>query len=453
LQLEVIGVMSRSVVSDLEAAPVSDQTLDQVPSQGSDEDPDPQNPHNLRHPNHPHLTEHPLVSAIVPAYNAQRTLSATLQSLVGQSYPHLEIIVTDDGSNDQTVQLVRQWMHNDSRIRLLQQANAGVGAARNLAIRHSRGSFIAPVDADDICYPEKIARLLDALQKAGDHTGLAYSWSAIIDSEDRIKGAAWRNEFEGPVYDYLFPSNFIGNASASLIRKSCFERVGLYNTHLFAMNAQGCEDFDMFLRISEHFEFKLVRAYLTGYRKAGSGMSTLHRKMERSKLLVYQDQKARHPWIPDIVFHWALAYYMLWLSRIAAENGCLSDALRYLVKAAYHDPKLLQNPDYIRMLPGHMRRCTRKKMGARALHGGFSIGDLENAHGRLGIKTSLGKLKEERRESAARVLRQARMEHGRFHPNAPSIGFGDPPGDPPVGPFGEQGARPASVLRRGSNRA
>jgi len=152
-----------------------------------------------RHPSHPHLTEHPLVSAIVPAYNAQRTISATLQSLVGQSYPHLEIIVTDDGSSDQTVQLVCQWMRNDS-----------------------------------------------------------------------------------------------------LIRKHCFERAGLYNTPLFAMNAQGCEDFDMFLRISEHFEFKLVRAYLTGYRKAGSGMSSLHRKMERSKLLVYQDQKARHPWIPDI---------------------------------------------------------------------------------------------------------------------------------------------------------
>ena len=120
--------MSRSVVSDFEAAQVPaqvpDQVLDQVPAQvpdqvldqvpdqgpaqvpaqGSDEGPHHHNYHN--HHNQIGLTEHPLVSAIIPAYNAQGTISATLQSLVGQSYPHLEIIVTDDGSTDRTVQIV-----------------------------------------------------------------------------------------------------------------------------------------------------------------------------------------------------------------------------------------------------------------------------------------------------------------------------------------------------------
>jgi hypothetical protein len=161
--------------------------------------------------------------------------------------------------------------------------------------------------------------------------------------------------------------------------------------------------------------------------------------------------------------YWALAYFMLWLSRISAENGSLSDTLRYLVKAAYYDPKLMQNPDYIRMLPGHIRRCTAKMPGLRAGSikpinpiasaepigppRNFSIRDLEYAHERLTTKTALGKLKEERRAAAARILSQARMAHGRFHPNAPSIGFNDQPS----GGREEQGAgaRPAIALRSG----
>ncbi|BAZ04931.1 glycosyltransferase family 2 protein [Calothrix sp. NIES-3974] len=83
-------------------------------------------------------TDLPLVSVIIPAYNAERFIEQTLASVCHQTYPNLEIIIVDDGSRDRTVEILRQWERNDSRVQLITQANAGVAAARNLAISYSQ---------------------------------------------------------------------------------------------------------------------------------------------------------------------------------------------------------------------------------------------------------------------------------------------------------------------------
>jgi glycosyltransferase involved in cell wall biosynthesis len=297
---------------------------------------------------------HPLVSVVIPAYNAQGFVGATLHSLVNQSYPHLEIIVVDDGSTDNTAQIVMGWKKRDHRIRLLQQPNAGVAAARNLAIRSSRGSFIAPVDADDVCQPDKISKLMTALNLAGDDFGLAYSWSYTIDQYGNMLGKGTEFEYEGSVYlPYLF-FNFIGNASATLIRKKCFETVGMFDINFFHQKAQGCEDYDLFLRISEQFKFKLVKEFLTGYRITPNSMSTNYKKMEKSRSLVTNSQKAKHPWIPDVILNWSSAYYYLWLSGLARDRRAYHDSIMYLIKAALKDPIFLITPYYFKIYLAHM---------------------------------------------------------------------------------------------------
>ena len=292
------------------------------------------------------LNEHPLVSVIVPAYNAEEYLGTTLRSLICQSYPHLEIIVVDDGSDDQTPTIVKNFVKIDNRIQLLQQSHTGVAAARNLAVRHSKGCFIAPVDADDICRPNKFLKLVTALHLASDDFGLAYSWSYIIDQNDNIIGKGTESIREGYVYlPYLF-SNFIGNASATLIRKKCFETVGLFDQSFFYQKAQGCEDYDLFLRIAEQFKFKVVKEYLTAYRKSPNSMSCLHKTMEKSHSLVFKAQKAKNPWIPDVIFKWSCAYYYLWLSGLAANNRAYHDSIIFLLKAAMNDPNIFKTSDY-----------------------------------------------------------------------------------------------------------
>lgn len=373
--------------------------------------------------------EFPLVSVIVPAYNAQQYIGATLQSLMCQSYPHLEIIVTDDGSTDYTVEIVKKAISNDRRIKLVQQANHGVAAARNLAIHHSRGSYIAPVDADDICFPDKIAKLLGTLEKGGKNSGLAYSWSAIINQNGHLIGKGPMPEFEGRIFEYLLFSNFIGNASAVLIRKKCFDSVGLYNTTFFSQKAQGCEDYDIYLRIAEQFEFKLVKEFLTGYRKTGETMSDNYKAMDRSMQLVIRNQMIRNPWIPSVVLNWAFAYFSLWLSSLAANRGCYYDSIAYLIRAGWYDPWLIKNRGYIIRVLNRFKQGFENLLPTSCSHnikrkllystqctlmnkGNLSIEDFEKISG-LNLKgtSPITPLKEKRRMIAYNLLRKARIRN------------------------------------------
>lgn len=240
----------------------------------------------------------PLVSVIIPAYNASAFITQTLASVVAQTYTNLEILVINDGSTDNTVKIVQQYAHRDRRIHLLQQPNAGVAAARNLGIQQAKGEFVAPIDADDIWAPNTIASQVEALQTADADVGLVYAWSADINETGQLTGGFKAARVTGNVYNTLVGHNFIGNASATLIRRCCLDAVGSYNTSLRKQNAQGCEDLDLYLRIAEHYPFQVVPQFLVGYRKATNSMSCDYSTMAKSHALVLATVQQHHPNLP-----------------------------------------------------------------------------------------------------------------------------------------------------------
>ena len=105
----------------------------------------------------------PLISVIVPAYNAEAFLDQCLESIVAQSYRHLEIIVVDDGSTDGTGEICDRWAGQDERIRVIHQANGGHSAARNTALDAMSGELVRMGDSDDVLHTEFAATLLDAM--------------------------------------------------------------------------------------------------------------------------------------------------------------------------------------------------------------------------------------------------------------------------------------------------
>ncbi|MBD2089466.1 glycosyltransferase family 2 protein [Microcoleus sp. FACHB-1515] len=244
----------------------------------------------------------PLVSVIIPAYNAAAFIDRTLRSVLSQTYGNLEVLVVDDGSTDQTSAIVTAFAREDKRVRLLQQANAGVAAARNLAIAQANGEFIAPIDADDIWYPDNLERQVECLVQSGDAVGLVYSWSVDIDDSDALIGSFRAAKIEGNVYATLVCHNFLGNASATLMRRSCLAQVGGYNAGLRSQQAQGCEDWDLYLRIAEKYEFRVVPAFLIGYRKLSASMSCDFTQMARSHRFVMQAVQQQHPELPPGIF-------------------------------------------------------------------------------------------------------------------------------------------------------
>ncbi|MEG3924720.1 MULTISPECIES: glycosyltransferase family 2 protein [unclassified Microcoleus] len=275
----------------------------------------------------------PLVSVIIPAYNAEPFIEETLKSVLAQTYPAIEVLVVDDGSQDRTPEIVEKISQKDARVQLLKQQNAGVAAARNLGIQQSRGEYIAPIDADDIWYPENIEKQVECMLEGGEEVGVVYSWTVDLDEKGLLTGGFRSFRIEGDVYATLICHNFIGNASASMIRRSCLEKVGVYDKTLKERNAQGCEDWDLYLRIAELYQFRAVSEFSIGYRRMYNTMSTNYTTMANSQSLMLQAAKQRHPEIPDFLHRLSTSNFLLYLANQSSRNGRDRTALFWLFQA------------------------------------------------------------------------------------------------------------------------
>lgn len=247
-----------------------------------------------------------LVSVVIPAYNAECTLGATLDSVCAQSHRALEIIVVDDGSTDATAEIAQVRATRDPRVRVLRTPNRGVAAARNAGIRASAGAFVAPVDADDLWHPDKIAHQLAAMLAGGDAIGFVYTPYRLIDAEDRVLTSR-ADIVEGATFQRLLLLNFVGNGSALLIRRAAFDAVGGYDSHLRDEGVQGCEDYLLQLLIARHWKVACAPYYLTGYRRVAGAMSSDDLRMLRSKLLMFEIVTQRIPETPPRLVDAAIA--------------------------------------------------------------------------------------------------------------------------------------------------
>ncbi|MGF1522701.1 MAG: UDP-glucose 4-epimerase GalE [Leptolyngbyaceae cyanobacterium] len=285
------------------------------------------------------LESMPLVSVVIPAHNAETFLAKTLASIQSQTYSDLEILVIDDGSSDRTPDIVREFAQLDSRIQLFQQANAGVAAARNCGIQNAKGEFIAPIDADDLWCPETVEKLVSRLQKSCPDVGVVYAWSIDIDEQEQPIGGFHAATVVGNVYKTLICHNFLGNASSTLIRKTCLDYVGGYDSQLKAQNAQGCEDWDLYLRLAERFKFEVVPEFLVGYRKMMSSMSGNFSQMARSQQQMLQVVQCQHPEIPNFLYRLSRSSFYLHLaSQYNISSGNARGTLFWLWQAIRVDP-------------------------------------------------------------------------------------------------------------------
>lgn len=283
------------------------------------------------------LHTRPLVTVIMPAYNAERYLRNSLASIRDQTYQALEIIVIDDGSTDQTRRIAQEFAEMDSRVRILHQENSGVAAARNLGIRHAQGEWIAPLDADDIWHPNKIERQVRCAREAAKDVGLIYAWSIDIDEWGTVRGDKCVSIISGWVLPTLMCHNFLGNASVPMIRHDCLEQVGLYETRYRALHAQGCEDWDLYVRIAQRYQFKVVPEVLVGYRKTSHSMSRNFEQMARSHSLLLEEIKTRRPKTPAFVYRVSRGNLYAYFARNSNAIGEYRDAMSWLIKSVKAD--------------------------------------------------------------------------------------------------------------------
>jgi glycosyltransferase involved in cell wall biosynthesis len=224
----------------------------------------------------------PRVSVIIPAYNASATLDAAISSVLAQSYHDHEVIVINDGSTDNTAEVIRGY---GDRIRAITQANGGAASARNAGLGISRGSFIAFLDADDLWKPELLARLVPVLE-ADPACVLVYADLEIIDSNGNSLHTSLigGTNAHAPTLDEMLRRVWPIMPSAVVMRKSVLEAIGGFCTKF---NSCTYEDLYCWMRAREHGHFAYLPERLALWRfslyprrlKRGGGVSTHNREV------------------------------------------------------------------------------------------------------------------------------------------------------------------------------
>jgi glycosyltransferase involved in cell wall biosynthesis len=288
--------------------------------------------------------EKALVSVIVPAFNAAAHLRQTLSSVLAQTYREFEVIVVDDGSSDSTAKIVEEFVARDPRFRLIRQGNAGVGAARNTAIKRARGKYIAPLDADDLWFPKKLETQVACMKQSGIDTGLVYCSSSLIDEQGKLLHVGDTNTLEGRLRHAMVLKNLLGNASVPLFRTFALEKVGLYLTRAEEQGGQGCEDWDLALRVAENFDIRVVPEHLVEYRQCASAMSVNVGSMDASFAMVMRRARQRNRDLPPAAFRWSAGYFYQYIAERCYESRHNPICVRYLARAVNANPVLLLNP-------------------------------------------------------------------------------------------------------------
>ena len=135
--------------------------------------------------------EMPLVSIILPVYNAQSHLNRCLGSICAQQYEDLEIIVINDGSKDQSLPVCEEFRKKDSRILLVDKANSGVSDTRNLGLKLASGKYVQFVDSDDYIAPDYTARLVEAAEQSGADLVIS-PYTMVIPPGHPSPGRCWK---------------------------------------------------------------------------------------------------------------------------------------------------------------------------------------------------------------------------------------------------------------------
>jgi glycosyltransferase involved in cell wall biosynthesis len=262
-------------------------------------------------------SEHsPAVSVVVPCYNGARYIDGLLATLAAQTFRDFEIIIVDDGSNEETRAKLDTL---DTSITVIRQRNQGPGAARNTGFRRARGEFVLPLDCDDELDPSFLAEVYAALSAAPADVGVVFTYLQAFGAVDKTDFARRFNAFE------LLFSNKL--QSCIFMRRSLWEKLGGYDEAM----RDGYEDWDFNIRMSRAgIKAIAIPKPLYFYRVSNEGMLLSHCSSRHAAIWRYIRAKHRDAYrLPNIM--------KVWREARGTEHISLPVALGILTLAQFPD--------------------------------------------------------------------------------------------------------------------
>ena len=203
----------------------------------------------------------PLVSVIMPVFNGEEFLEEAILSVFAQTYPNYELVVVHDGSENPGIRKI--CGRYKDRLTYIFQKNTGTAGARNTAIRHSSGEYVAFLDEDDVWFPEKLERqaaFYDDLKRQGKTPCLIYSGFYVTDENGKTLQKGLFSS-SGENFTKLLFGNFVGTPCSVMVDRKILDTVGLFDESI-----RGCEDYELWLRISTRYPLYSLNEYLAKYR-------------------------------------------------------------------------------------------------------------------------------------------------------------------------------------------
>lgn len=219
----------------------------------------------------------PKVSILTPAYNSAKYLPETIESVLAQTFQDFEMIIVDDGSTDNTKEVVEAYVKNyPGKIRYIYQQNAGPAAARNTAIKNSTGEYLALLDSDDLWFPNRLEEGVKILDTHPE-VGLVHSRTKRVIGDIEMGGSVRQTKYlSGMIYTNLILRKAHISCLTALFRRKCIEDVGIFDE---ARECIGVEDRELWLRISKKYPVYFIDKDLGIYRIIASGISRNQKRM------------------------------------------------------------------------------------------------------------------------------------------------------------------------------
>lgn len=206
----------------------------------------------------------PKVSVIMPVYNGEKFLREAIQSVLNQTFSDFELIIVNDGSIDNSLDIIKEYAEKDSRIKIINQKNTGIVGALNNALKLSKGDYVARMDADDISLPKRLEKQIEFLEK--EKAFICGAWANVIDQNGEQKGKkfsypprSWKQ-----IKLHLLRGNPFIHPSI-LFKKEIYDNEKDENEY-FYKNYKNVEDYELWTRIVPKYKSVNLQEYLLNYR-------------------------------------------------------------------------------------------------------------------------------------------------------------------------------------------
>ena len=301
------------------------------------------------------MSSQPLVSVVIPAFNAAATLAETLSSVESSSYRNIEVIVVDDGSTDDTAAIAAEFERRDSRFRLHRQSPGGRARALNAGGARAEGEYVARLDADDLWQPAKLERQMEVAARVPE-AGFIYTFVRYIDERSRVLRDGPEQRFPRWALCRGVVESLAGGGSTALMKRSAMLEAGSCDPAYPAW-----EDLVMQLRISSRHPIAFVPEYLAGYRVREGSMSAATVAMLGAWRPLRRMVRRQFPDIPEKVLRWSHGARCTLFAEQHAWRGDYGRSAALLAEGLAIDPV------WTSTFLGH--RLARRLTGSRSTEG------------------------------------------------------------------------------------